>query len=374
MRKLRWAMVGGGNDAFIGAVHRMAANLDGYYELVAGALSSTPEKSYASGLALGLAPMRSYGTWQDMLAQERKRPDPVEVITIVTPNHLHYPVALASVQAGFHVICDKPLVHTPQQAHELEAAVKAAGTVFAVTYNYSGYPMIRQARHMAQTGQLGQLRRVTVEYHQGWLARTETGKQAAWRSDPVQNGPAGSLGDIGTHAEQLLSYVTGLKLEALSADTTAFVEGRPVDDDASILLRFKGGAKGVLTCSQIEIGRENDLRIAVHGSLGSISWQQENPNHLVYDQLDQPRQLLTRGSTWLCAEAKAATRLPAGHPEAFIEAFANIYKNAAEHIHALALGENHTPQYPTVKDGVQGVEFTDAVLKNASSQDKWTKL
>lgn len=369
-RRLRWAMVGGGNDAFIGAVHRLAANLDGHYELVAGALSGTPEKSRASGAALGLAPERSYGTYQELLERERARQDGAEVISIVTPNHLHYPVALAAVQAGFHVICDKPLVHTSAQAHELARAVQAAGTVFAVTYNYSGYPLIRQARHMVQNGDLGELRRVTVEYHQGWLARDDHGKQAAWRTDPALSGPAGALGDIGTHAEQLLSYVTGLELEAISADLTAFVPGRRVDDDASVLLRFQGGAKGVLTCSQVEIGRENDLRLSVFGTKGSLSWRQEDPNTLVYDQLDQPRQSLTRGSPWLCAGAKAATRLPPGHPEAFIEAFANIYRGAAQHIR----GEADVPTYPTIADGVRGVQFVEAVIASAQSAEKWHRV
>lgn len=370
MRKIRYAMVGGGLDAFIGAVHRLAANLDGQYELVAGALSSTPEKARKSGEALGLAPERAYGTWQELLKGEKQRADGAEVIVIVTPNHLHFPVALAAVQAGYHVICDKPLVHTSAQAHELEQAVKATGTVFAVTYNYSAYPLIRQARHMVQSGVLGELRRVTVEYHQGWLAREDTGKQAAWRGDPALSG-AGALGDIGTHAEQLLSFVTGLEIEELCADVTTFVPGRQVDDDASVLLRFQGGAKGVLTCSQVEIGRENDLRLSVFGTQGSLHWRQEEPNTLVYDQLGQPQQLLTRGSPWLCAEAQESTRTPPGHPEAFIEAFANIYRDVAAHIRALQTGEAHTPRYPSIQDGVRGVEFVETVLASAQGQGKW---
>lgn len=367
--KVRYAMVGGGLDAFIGAVHRLAANLDGRYELVAGALSSTPEKAKASGAALGLAPERAYGTWQELLAAEKGRPDGAEVIVIVTPNHLHFPVALAAVQAGYHVICDKPLVHTTQQAHELAQAVAAAQTIFAVTYNYSGYPMIRQARHMVQAGELGELRRVTVEYHQGWLAHEDSGKQAAWRTNPALSGPAGALGDIGTHAEQLLSFVTGLEIESLCADVTSFVAGRQVDDDAAVLLRFEGGAKGVLTCSQVEIGRENDLRLSVFGTKGSLHWRQEEPNTLIFDQSGQPRQLLTRGSPWLCAEAQASTRLPGGHPEAFIEAFANIYRGVAQHLR----GEVTAPTYPTIADGVRGVQFVETVLASAQ-KDGWQTL
>ncbi|GAA4008778.1 Gfo/Idh/MocA family oxidoreductase [Deinococcus rubellus] len=370
-RRLRLAMVGGGLDAFIGAVHRHAAALDGRYELVAGALSSTPERSRASGQVLGLPAERSYGTWQELLEGEKAREDGAEVISIVTPNHLHFPVALAAVQAGFHVICDKPLVHTLAQAQELEQAVEQAGNVFAVTYNYSGYPLIRQAREMVRGGVLGEIRKVIVEYHQGWLATGSEGKQAEWRTDPARSGPAGALGDIGTHAEQLVSFVTGLELSEVAAELTRFVPGRALDDDASMLLRFEGGAKGLLTISQIEIGRENDLRLAVFGSRGSLSWCQENPNVLIYDQLDMPRQLLTRGGAGLGAAATAATRLPSGHPEAFIEAFANIYVGAADDIAARQRGEKLETLYPTVKDGVRGVDFMEKVLESAAQNGRW---
>lgn len=370
-RPLRLAMVGGGKDAFIGAVHRHAATLDGRYQLVAGALSSTPERARASGQALGLPADRSYGTWEELLAGEKAREDGAEVISIVTPNHLHFPVALAAVQAGFHVICDKPLVHTLAQAQQLEQAVQQAGNVFAVTYNYSGYPLIRQAREMVRGGVLGEIRKVIVEYHQGWLATEQTGKQADWRTDPARSGPAGALGDIGTHAEQLVSFVTGLELSEVAAELTHFVPGRRLDDDASMLLRFAGGARGLLTVSQIEIGRENDLRLAVFGSRGSLSWQQENPNVLVYDQLGAPRQLLTRGGPGLGAAATAATRLPSGHPEAFIEAFANIYTNVADDIRARQRGEAPQVLYPTVEDGVRGVAFMEKVLESAAQDGRW---
>ena len=373
-RKLRWGMVGGGVDAFIGAVHRHAAALDGQYELVAGALSSTPERARTSGRALGLPEERSYASWEELLERERARPDPVEVISIVTPNHLHFPVALASVQAGFHVICDKPLVHTATQARTLEKAVQDTGTLFAVTYNYSGYPLIRQAREMVLGGVLGELRKVQVEYHQGWLAREDHGKQATWRTDPTLSGPAGALGDIGTHAEQLLSFVTGQHVTGLSAELSTFVPGRALDDDANVRLRLSEGARGLLTCSQIEIGRENDLRLAVFGTQGSLSWRQEDPNVLVFDRLDQPRQLLTRGGPGLGQAAQAATRLPAGHPEAFIEAFGNIYRDFAAHVRAQAAGEVYLPGYPTVRDGVRGVEFVEAALSSSGNGGAWVEL
>ncbi|WP_288404947.1 Gfo/Idh/MocA family oxidoreductase [uncultured Deinococcus sp.] len=372
-RKLRWGLVGGGVDAFIGAVHRHAAALDGQYDLVAGALSSTPERSQMSGQVLGLPEDRVYDSWEQMLKRERTRPDPVEVVSIVTPNHMHFPVALAAVQAGFHVICDKPLVHTSEQARALEAAVSESGTLFAVTYNYSGYPLIRQAREMVLAGAIGEVRKVQVEYHQGWLAREDQGKQAAWRTDPALSGPAGALGDIGTHAEQLLSYVTGQDITSLSAELTSFVPGRAVDDDANVRLRLSGGARGLLTCSQVEIGRENDLRLSVFGTLGSLGWCQEDPNVLIFDRLDQPRQILTRGGPGLGQSAQAATRLPAGHPEAFIEAFGNIYRDFAAHVRAQTAGKAHSPAYPTIADGVRGVEFVEAAIESASSSS-WVNL
>lgn len=373
-RPLRLAMVGGGKDAFIGAVHRHAAALDGRYQLVAGALSSTPERSKASGAALGLPPERSYGTWQELLAGEKQREDGAEMISIVTPNHMHFPVALAAVQAGFHVICDKPLVHTLAQARELQTAVEQAQTIFAVTYNYSGYPLVRQAREMMRGGQLGRVRKVIAEYHQGWLANEVEGKQADWRTDPARSGPAGALGDIGTHAEQLIRFVTGLEMTAVAADLTHFVAGRALDDDANMLLRFEGGAKGILSVSQIEIGRENDLRLSVFGTEGSLSWRQEDPNVLIYDQLDAPRQLLTRGGPGLSQAAQQATRLPAGHPEAFIEAFANIYSNVADDIWARQRGEHIETLYPTLQDGVQGVAFVEKVLESAGQDGRWAKF
>ena len=368
-------MVGGGEGAFIGAVHRHAAALDGQFELVAGALSSTPERSRASGAALGLAPERTYDSWEAMLAGEQGRADPIDAVSIVTPNHLHFLVARAFVDAGFNVVCDKPLVHTVAQAEELLTLARERGVVFAVTYNYSGYPMVRQARAMVRSGALGTLRKVSVAYHQGWLAQDELGnKQASWRTDPARSGVAGALGDIGSHAEHLLRYVSGLDILAVCAELSTFVPGRRLDDDVAVLLRLSGGARGLLQCSQIEIGRENDLRLDVFGTLGSLSWRQEQPGELTYDRLGQPRQVLTRGSAYLSGEARAATRLPPGHPEAFIEAFANIYLGAAAHIRARLRGEAHVPDYPGLDDGLLGVRFIQQVVENSRSDQRWTAV
>jgi predicted dehydrogenase len=381
MTKLKMGMIGGGRDAFIGEVHRKAAALDGQIELVAGALSSKPEKALASGQSLGLAADRNYPAWEAMLDGELKRPrgDRIDLVSIVTPNDTHFPIARAFVEAGFHVVCDKPMVHTSQQARDLIRAVEKAGVVFCVTYNYSGYPMVKQARHMVRSGKLGQIRKVIVEYNQGWLAAAleKSGqKQADWRTDPARSGAGGAIGDIGSHAEQLVSFVAGLELEAICADLTTFVPGRRLDDDANVLLRFKGGARGVLVASQVEIGHENDLRIRVWGDKAGLEWRQEEPNNLWFRPEGQPAQLLRRGNGYLCDEAKAATRLPAGHPEAFFEAFANIYLAAAGAIRAKAAGEAAEmmtdADYPTVYDGARGVHFIERTVESARSDRKWT--
>lgn len=343
MRKLRMGMVGGGQGAFIGAVHRHAAALDGQIEFVAGALSSTPDKARASGRALGLSAERNYGSWEEMLERERARPqgERIDFVSIVTPNHMHYPVARAFAEAGIHVVCDKPLVHTSEQASDLLRVTKRSGVVFAVTYNYTGYPMVREARELVRSGRLGDIRKVIVEYNQGWLAQQleESGnKQADWRTDPSRSGIAGALGDIGSHAENLMTTVTGLELEALCADLTTFVPGRRLDDDANMLLQFQGGARGLLWSSQVQIGSENDLRLRVYGTRGSLTWHQEDPNALQFFPADGPEQVLRRGNAYLSAAAQRATRLPAGHPEAFLEAFANVYLGAAEAMRAHAEG------------------------------------
>ncbi len=381
-RKLRYAMVGGGQGAFIGAVHRKAMALDGQMELVAGALSSTPDRARASGRELGLADSRNHASWQELLADEMKRDpaDRIDFVSIVAPNHIHYPVAKAFVEAGFHVVCDKPLVHTSQQAQQLQEAVRDGGTVFGVTYNYTGYPMVRQARQMVSAGELGEIRKVVVEYNQGWLAtRLEAGgnKQAQWRADPAQSGGAGAIGDIGSHAENLLCTITGLRVESLCADLNAFVPGRTLDDDASVLLRLSGGARGVLVASQINTGVENGFRLRVSGTQGSLEWWQEEPNRLLHSPEGGPARLLTRGSPWLCEAARRASRLPPGHPEGFIEAFANVYLGIAEAIRAHGSGRPADPlaaDYPDIHQGARGVRFIEAVLASAASNLKWTPL
>ena len=382
-RRLRSAMVGGGRDAFIGAVHRNAMALDGQYELVAGALSATPDKSRASGEDLGLADDRNHGTWQELLADELRRPadERIDVVAIVTPNHVHHEVARAFVDAGFHVVCDKPLVHTSAQAEDLAERVAANGTLFAVTYNYSGYPMVREARELVRTGAIGAVRKVVVEYHQGWLAgalESSDNKQSTWRTDPARGGPGGAMADIGSHAENLISVVTGLELESLCADLTAFGAGRRLDDDASLLLRFVGGARGVMTASQVAAGNENDLRLRVMGERGMLDWRQEEPNLLIHAPIDGPRRVLTRNAPWLSEPARRACRLPPGHPEGFIEAFANVYLGVAADLRLRASqGRAATAdeaEYPRIADGVRGVRFIEKTVESAASDVKWTRL
>jgi len=373
-RRLRYAMVGGGHGAFIGAVHRHAIALDGLAELAAGAFSSTAEKAIASGRALGLADEHNHGSWQALLEAELKRApaERVDAVVIVTPTDSHFPIARAFAEAGFNVVCDKPLVHTGEQARALVTTVKAKGGVFGVTYNYTGYPMVRQAREMVRSGALGAIRKVVVEYNQGWLATAleATGnKQASWRTDPARSGIAGALGDIGSHAENLVSTVTGLEIEELVADLGALVPGRALDDDASMLLRFKGGARGVLVASQINAGMENDLRLRVSGELGTLEWRQEEPNRLVHHRRDGAAEILTRGSPWLGEAARRAVRLPSGHPEGFIEAFANVYRGVFADIRARGAGHAADPleaDYPRVEDGARGVHFIECAVASSA--------
>jgi predicted dehydrogenase len=382
MKKLRYAMVGGGQGAFIGAVHRKAMALDGQMELVAGALSSDPQRARASGAELGLADARNHGRWQDLLADELKRPrdERIDFVSIVTPNHVHFPVAHAFAEAGIHVVCDKPLVHSSQEALALQEAAKRSGCVFGVTYNYTGYPMVREARELVAKGAIGVVRKVIVEYNQGWLATKleDSGqKQADWRTDPARSGIAGAMGDIGSHAENLVATVTGLELESICADLTTFLAGRRLDDDGNVLMRFANGAKGVLIASQIEVGCENDLRLRVFGSTGTLTWHQEDPNRLVHSPIDGPARVLTRGSPWLGEAARRATRLPTGHPEAFLEAFANVYLGVAAHIRAVQAGHAPDPleaDYPRLADGVRGVRFIEKVVESAGSASKWTSM
>lgn len=378
-RRLRYGMVGGGEGAFIGAVHRHAMALDHRYELTAGALSATPEKARRSGAALGLPDDRNYPTWEAMLEGELKRPEGerIDLVVIVTPNHVHYPVARAFAEAGINVVSDKPLVHTSEQAEDLVATAQRTGVVFAVTYNYTGYPMVKHAREMVRRGDLGAIRKVVVGYHQGWLATKleDTGsKQADWRTDPARSGAAGAIGDIGSHAENLVATVTGLEIDAICADLTTFVPGRRLDDDGNLLLRFKGGAKGVLMASQIEIGHENDLVLQVYGEKGALSWRQEDPNYLWFAPLEGPVQLLRRGNPYVAQAAQRFTRLPSGHPEAFFEAFANVYTEVADAILRRAKGEDASGDYPTVVDGARGVRFIERTVQSAASDQKWTSF
>jgi predicted dehydrogenase len=380
MKKLKMGMVGGGSGALIGSVHRRAAIMDGGVEFVAGALSSTPEKALASGRELGLSDERNYASWERMLNDELSLPEEerVDFVSVVTPNHMHYPIARAFAEAGFNVVLDKPMVHTSEQAEDLTRVVEGSGVVFAVTYNYTGYPMVKQARHMVHEGLLGEVRKVIVEYNQGWLASRleETGaKQAEWRTDPARSGIAGAIGDIGSHAENLAHTITGLEVSEICADLTTFVEGRRLDDDGNLLIRYEGGAKGVMVASQVSTGEENDLRIRIYGAEGGLEWRQEDPNYLTYKRIGAPIQVFSRGNDYLCEEAKRASRLPAGHPEAFFEAFANVYMSVAATIRARQeqIELDGLPwNFPTVYDGARGVHFIEKTVESSRSDKKWT--
>ena len=377
--RLRLGMVGGGRDAFIGAVHRIAARIDDHYELVAGCFSSSPEKSKASGADLGLDPSRCYGDFTEMASREARKKDGIDVVAIVTPNHMHAPVALQFLRRGIHVICDKPLTATLPEAKKLAKAAEASGVIFALTHNYTGYPMIRQARAMVAAGDLGDLRVVQVEYAQDWLSEPVEAsgqKQADWRTDPARTGAGGSTGDIGTHAFNLANFVTGLTLDSLAADLTAFVPGRRVDDNGHVMLRFKGGAKGMLWCSQVAPGNENALRLRVYGTKGGLEWAQEDPNYLWFTPLGQPKRLITRGGAGSGPEAARMTRVPPGHPEGYLEGFANIYAEAARAITARKTG-TAVPEgttFPGLKEGLEGVAFVDACVRSSARNAAWTGL
>lgn len=370
-------MVGGGKGAFIGEVHRKAAALDGYIELVCGAFSSSPEKSKATGKELFLPENRAYGTFEEMIEKEKELPEGerMDFVSIVTPNFLHFPPAKLALENGFHVVCDKPMTVSLEQAKELQTLVKETGLMFALTHNYTGYPMVKQAAHMVKDGELGAIRKVVVEYPQGWLSTKE--EEATWRTDPEKAGPVGAMGDIGTHAENLAEYVTGLEITELCADLTSFVDGRKLDDDGNVLLRLENGAKGVLHASQISSGEENPLKIYVYGEKGGLEWHQEEPNTLYVKRQDQPEKKFRTGNPYICENATFNTRLPAGHPEGFIEAFGNIYKNFALALGSRMSGEDPKSEYldfPTVDDGVRGMAFIDTVVKSNESDKKWTEF
>lgn len=374
-------MVGGGHGAFIGAVHRIAMAMDGQYELVCGAFSSDPARSVASGRDLFLPQDRCYPDFATMMTAEAALPahERMDVVVIVTPNHLHFPAAAAALRAGFHVVSDKPATFNLKEALELRDLVQSTGLLYGLTHNYTGYPMVRQARAMVRAGELGEIRKIVVEYPQGWLAKAierDGQKQAAWRTDPTRSGAAGCIGDIGTHAENLARYITGLHVQALAADLNKCAPGRLLDDDAQVLLRFANGAKGLLQASQIAVGEENNLRIFVYGERGGIEWHQQEPNTL-WVKGDGPARRFRTGVGALAPEAQAATRLPAGHPEGYLEAFANIYLGFASHFRAVdgqIAARDPLLDYPGIDDGVRGMAFIEAVVASSAANAAWTEL
>lgn len=373
--RIRLGMVGGGTGAFIGYVHRIAARLDGDYELVAGALSSRPEVARESGRNVGLAEDRIYTSFEEMAAKESQRPDGIQAVSIVTPNHMHFAPAKAFLEAGIHVICDKPLTSTLEDARALAAVKPKKGAKFLLTHNYTGYPLMRQARELVKSGALGKVRVVQVEYPQDWLTEAPDpgNKQAAWRTDPKRSGAGGAIGDIGTHAYNLARFVTGLKTDAVSADLTSFVKGRKLDDNVNILLRFQGGARGMLWASQVAVGCENGLQLRVYGEKAGLEWRQDNPNYMWFTEFGKPKQLLTRGGA-ISGDAASAmnVRVPSGHPEGYLEAFATIYSQFAEVIRGN--GKPYAGLLPTLQDGVEGMEFIAAAVQSSKADGEWTKL
>lgn len=374
-------MIGGGRGAFIGAVHRIAARMDGQAELVAGAFSSDAARSKASGADLHLDPARVYGSYEEMARVEAKRPanERLDFVVIVTPNHQHFPPAKLFLESGFNVVCDKPVTFNLAEAKKLEAIVRKSKKVFVLTHNYTGNAMVKQARAMVAAGKLGKIRKVVVEYPQGWLStRLESSgqKQAGWRTDPKKSGAAGAMGDIGTHAENLARYITGLRIAELCADLTAFVPGRRLDDDGNILVRYRGGAKGVLHASQISVGEENNLNIRVYGEKAGLEWKQEHPNELIVKYPDRPAEIWRRGNGYVGPEAAKVTRIPAGHPEGYLEAFGNVYREAFRAIAAEVEGKRlpRDLDFPTIADGVEGMQFIESAVRSAKLGAKWVKF
>ncbi len=381
MTQLKMGMVGGGTGSFIGDVHRKAANIDGMITLVCGAFSSNEKKSIASAKALGISKNRAYGSFEQMIIEESKlsEDERMDFVAIVTPNHMHFPPAKMALEHGFHVICDKPVTLTLNEAIELKKIVDSSKRVFALTHNYTGYPMVKQAKAMIAKGDLGVIRKINVQYLQGWLSTAveKTGqKQATWRVDPSKSGIGGALGDIGTHAENLAEYITGIKIEELAADLSAFGEGRVLDDDGNILLRFENGAKGIMTFSQIATGEENNLGVRIYGTKGSVEWYQENPNELVVRWLNQPKQIFTPGGNGSYPESSEYVRIPAGHPEGYLEGFATIYRSFAKEL--LLIKEGNTPStlpdFPTIDDGIRGMKFIYAAVESSKNNSNWIKI
>lgn len=378
-RKLRMGMIGGGTGSFIGDVHRKAASIDGMIELVCGAFSSTAEKSIQSGKDLFLPENRCYGSYEEMILKEKELPEDecMDFVAIVTPNHMHFPPAKMALENGFHVVCDKPMTLTLEESIELEKIIEKSGKLFALTHNYPGSPMVKQAKALVDNGDIGTIRKVQVQYLQGWLSTDveSTGqKQAAWRVDPKRSGIGGALGDIGTHAENLVSYITGLKITEIAADLGRFGKDRVLDDDGNLLLRLENGAKGTMSFSQIALGEENNLAIKVYGTKGSLEWQQENPNQLKTRWLDEPVKIYTPNGNNIYPSAQIS-RIPAGHPEGYLEAFATVYKNFATHLLATIHGEHiENPDYPIAKEGLRGMKFIYAAVESDQNNAAWTKI
>ena len=374
-RRLRAGIVGGGRGAFIGAVHRMAVELDGEAQVVAGALSADPRVARESAAAWNLE--RSYDSYQEMARAEAALPGGIDFAIVATPNHLHYPVARAFLECGVPVVCDKPLSHSTQDAEAMVAVVERTGLLFALTHNYTGYPMVCEARERVRCGEIGELRKVVVEYHQDWLMDAidpATNKQAAWRGDPSRSGMGGCIADIGSHAQNLLEFIAGKKISSLCADLSRFVPGRLLDDDANILLRLEGGAKGTMSCSQVACGEENNLSIRVYGSKAGIEWRQQEPNTLLLKRGGEPWQRLRTGGSALSPESKRAARLPAGHPEGYLEAFATLYRAVIADLRRLAHGQPTQGGYPTVHDGLRGMRFIAAAVESSSMGGRWLEL
>jgi predicted dehydrogenase len=369
--RIRLGMVGGGIGAFIGYVHRIASRIDDDYELVAGALSSDPALAQESGRRIGLAEDRIYTSFAEMAAKEAAREDGIQAVSIVTPNHLHFAPAKAFLEAGIHVICDKPLTSTLDEARALAKIKPKNGAKFLLTHNYTGYPLVRQARAMVARGDLGKIRVVQVEYPQDWLTRSLSNKQADWRTDPARSGLGGAIGDIGTHAYNLARCVTGLKTAAVSADLSTFVEGRRLDDNVHILLRFEGNARGMLWASQVAVGCENGLQLRVYGDKAGLEWRQENPNQMWFTEFGRPKQLLTRGGAISGDTPPIQVRLPSGHPEGYLEAFATLYSQFAQLIRS---GDIACPDLPSLADGIEGMEFIAAAVRSSNNQSMWTSL
>lgn len=379
MEKIKLGMVGGGEGAFIGEVHRIAARMDERFHLCAGALCSDPERSLKSALDLGLPEDRSYSDYKEMAISESQRDDGINFVSIVTPNHLHHPIAKAFLEVGINVICDKPMTMNSEEAQELIDISESSDLIFAVTYNYSGYPLIREAREIIKKGELGSIRIIKVEYIQDWLTEPieNTGqKQASWRVDPKKSGIGGSIGDIGTHAFHLAHFVTQQLPNKISADLSCFVEGRELDDNAHILMRYESGAKGMIWSSQVAPGNENNLKIQIYGEKGGLIWQQESPNELILNLLNQPSKRLTRGSSFVGDQSARLTRIPAGHPEGYLEGFANIYREVADEFSAKISGKPISKDilYPTSKEGLYGVSFIEAAIESNSKDSVWTDL